>query len=168
MFLHYLGLDHIGHKAGPNRYDRPLIPSTCAHMISPNMLPKQIEMDGVVEQIYSAITSKSHLNSTLIVLCGDHGMNEAGNHGGSAPGETSPALLFMAPSLSGFFSGLESPTSARGEFQYYATIEQSDIAPTLSGLLGFPIPLNNLGVFIPDLLKLWQSGERYRIAPAER
>ncbi|CAI4211447.1 unnamed protein product [Parascedosporium putredinis] len=34
MILHYLGLDHIGHKSGPR---------------SSNMFPKQQEMDGIVE-----------------------------------------------------------------------------------------------------------------------
>jgi ethanolaminephosphotransferase len=25
MVLHYLGLDHIGHKAGPRRYEIPIV-----------------------------------------------------------------------------------------------------------------------------------------------
>lgn len=84
MILHYLGLDHIGHKSGP---------------LSPNMFPKQREMDGIVEIIYEAMRSLPHLENTLLVLAGDHGMNSAGNHGGSAEGETSPALVFISPKL---------------------------------------------------------------------
>ena len=82
------------------------------------MMPKQKEMDGIVEQIYQAMVTKPHLNSTLLVLLGDHGMNDAGNHGGSAPGETSPALVFISPELQKISSGLESPTVYREDFRY--------------------------------------------------
>jgi ethanolaminephosphotransferase len=125
---------------------------------SPNMIPKQKEMDGIVEEIYTAMDRFDHLKSTLLVLCGDHGMNDGGNHGGSAPGETSPALVFMSPKLKSLSSGLESPTSPRQDYEYYKMVEQSDIAPTLAGLLGFPVPQNNLGVFIVDFLPLWENG----------
>ncbi|PVI02738.1 alkaline phosphatase-like protein [Periconia macrospinosa] len=151
MIMHYLGLDHIGHKAGPN---------------SPNMLPKQKEMDDIVRDIYSAIENEDHLQNTLFVLCGDHGMNEGGNHGGSAPGETSPALVFMSPKLSKVTGSWEkkSPVSPKEgtEFEYYRLVEQSDVAPTLAGLLGVPVPKNNLGVFIKEFLGFWDD-ERDRI-----
>ncbi|KAF2630219.1 alkaline phosphatase-like protein [Macroventuria anomochaeta] len=147
MIMHYLGLDHIGHKAGPK---------------SPNMLPKQKEMDDIVRTIYSAIEIEDHLANTLFVLCGDHGMNEGGNHGGSSPGETSPALVFMSPKLTKITHGrpiVGSPSKPKteGEFDYYRTVEQSDIAPTLSGLLGFPVPRNNLGVFLSEFLGFWDN-----------
>jgi ethanolaminephosphotransferase len=140
--MHYLGLDHIGHKTGPN---------------GPNMLSKQREMDGIVQTIYEAIHRAEHFQSTLFVLCGDHGMNDAGNHGGSAPGETSPALVFMSPKFKSIPSSRQSPTTAVQDFDYYSKIEQSDIAPTIAGLLGFPVPVNNLGVFIQDFLPLWPN-----------
>ncbi|MCJ1385910.1 major facilitator super transporter protein, partial [Xylographa soralifera] len=145
MIMHYLGLDHIGHKSGPQ---------------SLHMIPKHHEMDSIVEQIFQALQTKSHLKSTLLVLCGDHGMNDAGNHGGSAPGETSSALVFISPKLESISLGtpcpLESPNKA---FQYYNVVEQSDVAPTLAGLLNFPIPLNNLGIFIPEFLRFWSKAE---------
>ncbi|KAL4958825.1 mannose-ethanolamine phosphotransferase LAS21 [Aspergillus stella-maris] len=143
LILHYLGLDHIGHKAGPQ---------------SSYMVPKQQEMDSIVMQIYKAMETEAHLQSTLFVLCGDHGMNDAGNHGGSSAGETSPALLFMSPKLQALKAGRESPVDAVGELQYYSVVDQTDITPTLAGLLGLPIPLNSLGVFIPDFLDLWNIG----------
>ncbi|KAF4634614.1 hypothetical protein G7Y89_g3507 [Cudoniella acicularis] len=142
MVLHYLGLDHIGHKAGPR---------------SPNMIPKQREMDGIVSLAYSAMENNVHLESTLLVLLGDHGMNDAGNHGGSAPGETSPALVFISPKLKSINSGFKTPAPSEEFFQYYTTVEQSDIAPTLGALLGFPVPQNNLGIFIPAFLPFWQK-----------
>ncbi|PNY29776.1 GPI ethanolamine phosphate transferase 2 [Tolypocladium capitatum] len=149
MVLHYLGLDHIGHKAGPR---------------SSNMLPKQAEMDGIVKVIYSAMESKDHLNSTLFVLCGDHGMNDAGNHGASSPGETSPALVFMSPKLKGFSAKFPAPAQPKNEFDYYAMVEQSDIAPTIAALLGFPVSKNNLGAFILDFLPFWsRSSDKIQI-----
>ncbi|ESZ94512.1 hypothetical protein SBOR_5092 [Sclerotinia borealis F-4128] len=152
MVLHYLGLDHIGHKAGPR---------------SPNMIPKQQEMDGIVQLIYENMETKDYLSSTLLILCGDHGMNDAGNHGGSAPGETSPALVFMSPKFKDLEregQRFEVPAPFEEEFQYYKTVEQSDIAPTLGALLGFPVPKNNLGAVIDDFLPFWpERNDRVQI-----
>ncbi|KAL5121785.1 major facilitator superfamily transporter protein, partial [Pleosporales sp. CAS-2024a] len=153
MIMHYLGLDHIGHKAGPK---------------SPNMLPKQKEMDEMVRTIYTAIENEDHLANTLFVMCGDHGMNEGGNHGGSSPGETSPALVFMSPKLAKVTSASrrDSPVAPKteGEFDYYRMVEQSDIAPTLAGMLGFPVPKNNLGVFLQEFLGFWdQNAQRQQL-----
>lgn len=123
------------------------------------MIPKQREMDGIVQQIYYAMEDKDHLKSTLLVLCGDHGMNDGGNHGGSSPGETSTALVFASPKFKDFYRGVESPTKPHQDLEFYNTIEQSNIAPTMAGLLGFPTPLNNLGVFIPELLQFWSKSD---------
>ncbi|ETS72892.1 hypothetical protein PFICI_15399 [Pestalotiopsis fici W106-1] len=140
MILHYLGLDHIGHKSGPR---------------SSAMFPKQREMDDIVRRIYQAIETQSHLGSTLLVLCGDHGMNDAGNHGASSAGETSPALVFLSPSLKSLSRSLDAPAPHAEDFQYYSRVQQSDLAPTLGALLGFPVPKNNLGAMIPEFLPLW-------------
>lgn len=117
-------------------------------------------MDVVVGEIYRAMQQKPHLQSTLFVLCGDHGMNDAGNHGGSSAGETSPALLFISPKLEALGKRAESPVEPFADLQYYRTVEQADITPTLAGLLGLPIPLNSLGVFIPELLNMWDHGTK--------
>ncbi|KAL8898482.1 MAG: hypothetical protein Q9207_006676 [Kuettlingeria erythrocarpa] len=149
LILHYLGLDHIGHKSGPK---------------SPHMFPKQVEMDGMIESIYHTLEGHRHRESTLLVLCGDHGMNEAGNHGGSSEGETSPALLFISPKLRSISRELECPISVpNGTFGYYEKVEQADIVPTLAALLGFPIPKNNLGVAIPRLLLLLTTEDKIRV-----
>ncbi|KAI0378756.1 alkaline phosphatase-like protein [Hypomontagnella monticulosa] len=140
MILHYLGLDHIGHKTGPR---------------GPNMIPKQHEMDRIVRQIYEAMETEPHLQSTLLVFCGDHGMNDAGNHGASSPGETSAALVFVSPKLKTISKRVQVPADFVEDFQYYSVVEQSDLAPTLAALLGFPVPKNNLGSFMPDFLALW-------------
>lgn len=132
------------------------------------MVVKQREMDGVVRQIYTAIESQGHLQSTLFVVCGDHGMNDAGNHGASSPGETSPALVFMSPKLRALKSNLRSPMPEDESFRYYSTVEQSDVAPTLAALLGFPVPKNNLGALIPEFLPFWSNSKRVLSTPMGR
>ena len=144
MTLHFLGLDHIGHKTGPK---------------GPNMPAKQAEMDGIVKDIYTAMESQDHLKSCLLVLLGDHGMNEGGNHGASSPGEVSTALTFISPQFKSAFEGLPCPIDNAVDYKYYNAVEQSDIVPSLAALLGFPVPLNNLGVVIPQLLELWPQQE---------
>jgi hypothetical protein len=37
------------------------------------------------------------------------------------------------------------------EYQYYKTVRQVDLVPTLSLLMGLPIPKNNVGKLIPEL-----------------
>ena len=123
------------------------------------MIPKQHEMDDIVSQIYHAIDTREALDSTLLVLAGDHGMNDAGNHGGSAPGETSPALVFMSPKLKTINHGRVAPAPFRDDFRYYSFVEQSDIAPTLGALLGFPVPRNNLGAILPEFLPFWPKSK---------
>ncbi|KAF2719617.1 alkaline phosphatase-like protein [Polychaeton citri CBS 116435] len=146
MIMHYLGMDHIGHKTGPQ---------------GPNMLPKQREMDAIVKMIYHAIETEEHLEDTLLVLAGDHGMNAGGNHGGSGPGETEPALLFASPKFEGMRGrrGYRCPTLPKDgtDFHFYDKMEQSDLVPSLAGMMGLPISRNSLGVFLPDLLGLWSE-----------
>lgn len=83
MILHYLGLDHIGHLAGPN---------------SPLVRPKLREMDEIIRRIYETIMQQDFKRniSTLLVLCGDHGMSDGGSHGGSSFAETTTPLVFMS------------------------------------------------------------------------
>lgn len=118
-------------------------------------------MDGIVKEIYESITNNPAMASTLLVLCGDHGMNDAGNHGGSSAGETSPALVFASPKMRQLGRRFDAPASpqSENEFAFFQTIEQSDIAPTLAALLGFPVPQNNLGTLVVDFLDFWPSGK---------
>lgn len=142
MIMHYLGLDHIGHKTGPR---------------GPDMPAKQQEMDGIVRQIYTALETEVHLRSALLVLLGDHGMNEGGNHGANSAGEVSTALTFISPRFKDHFAGQECPVFGSDDYKFYDKVDQADIVPTLAALLGFPIPKNNLGVLIPNFLSMWND-----------
>ena len=149
MIVHYLGLDHIGHKTGPQ---------------GPNMLPKQREMDDIARMIFEAMEREEHLGRTLLVLAGDHGMNAGGNHGGSGPGETEPAMVFASPVFRAMERrrAYECPTLPKEgtEFHYYTKIGQSDLVPTLAALLGMPVSKNSLGVLVGEVMGVWGRGER--------
>ncbi|RPB25398.1 alkaline phosphatase-like protein [Terfezia boudieri ATCC MYA-4762] len=149
LVLHYLGLDHVGHKAGPK---------------SAFMLPKQAEMDGIIRKIYTGLETKHHLKDTVFVLVGDHGMNDAGGHGGSTAGETSAAMLFMSPKFKNYTSGgFPAPAEPHGEFRFHTLVEQTDITPTLAVLLHFPIPKNNVGRVISNFLPMWDEKDRVQV-----
>jgi ethanolaminephosphotransferase len=142
LILHYLGLDHIGHKGGPN---------------SSFMKPKQAEMDGIIADIYNKLE-----DDTLFIVLGDHGMNEIGNHGGSSKGETSAALLFISDKFKAFTKGTVSPLPYNDDYEYYSKIQQIDLVPTIASLLHLPIPINSLGIFVKQLLPLWNSEQQQK------
>ncbi|KAJ8099970.1 alkaline-phosphatase-like protein [Lipomyces tetrasporus] len=149
MILHYLGVDHIGHKGGPH---------------SPFMPDKQKEMDRIVEMLYGyAEKQATEGESTLLVLCGDHGMNEIGNHGGSSAGEVAAALLFASPLFSMHGAGLPAALKRTDNYEYYNVIEQVDIVPSISGLVGNPFPMNSIGIFIPELLRFWSRSDQIKL-----
>lgn len=80
--MHYLGLDHIGHLAGPS---------------SPFVGPKLIEMDRIIELIFNKLVyrDKNLGTRSLLLICGDHGMSDAGSHGGSSLQEILTPAIFI-------------------------------------------------------------------------
>ncbi|KAF9329254.1 major facilitator super transporter protein [Podila minutissima] len=159
LIFHYLGLDHVGHSGGPK---------------SGLMRPKQAEMDSIVKTIFSALTDQQQDGDlpTLFILCGDHGMNEVGNHGGSSRSEISTAFLFMSPhfqqpATSARIKTMVDPYRLEGlqdqeEYQYYKSVNQVDLVPTISLLLGLPIPKNSVGKLIPELFDEYSDLEKLR------
>ncbi|XP_014661617.1 PREDICTED: GPI ethanolamine phosphate transferase 2-like [Priapulus caudatus] len=127
LILHYLGLDHIGHLQGP-----------ASELVG----PKLREMDAVVAMIDEGLTKRDETCElpSLLVLCGDHGMSDAGSHGGASSSEVETPLVFFSSVFQLAFK------SAR-------RVEQVDFVPTLAALLGFPIPQNSLGVAIHEMLE---------------
>ncbi|XP_064624734.1 GPI ethanolamine phosphate transferase 2-like [Lineus longissimus] len=130
MILHYLGLDHIGHLAGPG---------------SPLVQPKLKEMDAIIQKIHTALNKQDAYQEqpSLFVLCGDHGMSDQGSHGGASISETVTPLVMLSSQIKG---------QKRIDYEKIEEIYQIDIAPTLSLLLGLPIPQNSLGAASPGAL----------------
>lgn len=128
IFGHYLGVDHAGHRYGPDHS------ATNA---------KLQEMDKVLREIVAMLEE-----DTLLVVMGDHGMDVKGDHGGESDDEVEAALWMY--SKKGVFgrghNGFMDPPATAKE----RPVGQIDLVPTLSLLLGVPIPFNNLGAPIAE------------------
>jgi len=132
---HFLGVDHVGHRVAPDH---------------PMMLVKQQQMNEVLKRVVNTLDQ-----DTLLVVFGDHGMDRKGDHGGDGDLEVSIGLWIYSkgPAL----SAKDVPTSHLphktfpGEPPPHRSVQQIDLVPTLSLLLGLPIPFNNLGTVIPEL-----------------
>nr|XP_055101944.1 GPI ethanolamine phosphate transferase 2 isoform X3 [Symphalangus syndactylus] len=122
LILHYLGLDHIGHISGPNS---PLI----GHKLS--------EMDSVLMKIHNSLQSKERETPlpNLLVLCGDHGMSEAGSHGASSTEEVNTPLILISSAFG----------RKPGDIRHPKHVQQTDVAATLAIALGLPIPKDSVG-----------------------
>jgi phosphatidylinositol glycan class O len=75
---------------------------------------------------------------------GDHGMTTTGDHGGDSDDELS-ATLFAYSSKFHFARPVNQSIKT--------TVDQVDFVPTISLLLGTPIPYSNLGKLIPELFE---------------
>ncbi|XP_026568506.1 GPI ethanolamine phosphate transferase 2 isoform X1 [Pseudonaja textilis] len=141
LILHYLGLDHIGHLSGPN---------------SPLIGPKLSEMDNIISKIHKSLLSKELEKGTLpnlLVVCGDHGMSETGNHGGSSESEIRTPLLFVSSAFQ----------RTGGPPKHPELIQQTDIAVTLALGLGLPISRNNVGKLLSPVIEWKTAREQLRL-----
>jgi GPI ethanolamine phosphate transferase 3 subunit O len=147
IIAHFLGVDHVGHRLGSDH---------------PAMHTKLVQMNNVLSYVVNHMDS-----NTLLVVLGDHGMELSGNHGGDGALETSPGAWIYSKGASFFSynkSSLATPsfntsiipntltptTSFPGAAYPYRHIQQIDLLPTISLLLGLPIPFNNLGTIVPE------------------
>lgn len=138
---HFLGVDHVGHRVGPDH---------------PSMRAKLQQMNTVLQRVVDKLDDE-----TLLVVLGDHGMDRSGDHGGDGVLETSAALWIYSkgPALTSTSappSGLLQYKTFPGSATRHRSIQQIDILPTMSLLLGLPIPFNNLGSLIPEIF--WRTG----------
>ena len=134
---HFLGIDHCGHRH---------------HVLHPCMASKLVQMNGVLERLISELDDPD----TLLIVLGDHGMTDEGDHGGESQAESTTALFFYSPrSLFEHKDVLEDVllrSGLRNANDRYPLLSQIDVVPTLSLLLGVPIPFGNLGAAVPELL----------------
>lgn len=150
---HMLGLDHAGHRYGPDH---------------PETTRKLREADEFVR----SIVARTHGDDLLCVL-GDHGMDRHGNHGGDSADEVNAALWMYSPAglvpsdwvrgRGGELDALRRVLDADPEAHFAhaghreRSIRQTAFAPTLSLLLGVPIPFSSLGSIVPELFLLDRS-----------
>lgn len=150
LILHYLGLDHIGHKSGPESIYMP---------------DKQREMDGIISRLYQYTLAKHDLGEeVLMVVLGDHGMNEIGNHGGLSVGETSAALTFISPvfaedqSYTDLKNPQTVPVKVNNDYQFLESTNQINLVPTICDFFHLPLPKNNLGVLLKKFIYKDKNG----------
>ncbi|EME85279.1 uncharacterized protein MYCFIDRAFT_60179 [Pseudocercospora fijiensis CIRAD86] len=123
IFGHYLGVDHAGHRYGPDHHA---------------MTDKLKQMDDVFRRLVDHLDDE-----TLLVVMGDHGMDTKGDHGGESDDEVEAALWMY--SKRGIFGRKDEASKHPPLTAKERPVNQIDLVPTLSLLLGLPIPFNNLG-----------------------
>uniref|UniRef100_H2ZWA7 GPI ethanolamine phosphate transferase 3, catalytic subunit n=1 Tax=Latimeria chalumnae TaxID=7897 RepID=H2ZWA7_LATCH len=123
LIAHFLGVDHCGHRYGPDQ---------------PAMADKLDQMNDMLGKVVNQLQ-----NDTLLMVLGDHGMTDDGGHGGDSEKEVNAALFV--------YSAL--PLFREEADQAPESIPQIDLVPTLALLTGIPIPYSNIGKVIPDLFR---------------
>ncbi|KAG5919596.1 hypothetical protein E4U42_006476 [Claviceps africana] len=120
---HCLGVDHAGHRYGPDH---------------PAMNAKLRQMNDFIRRLTATID-----DGTLLVVMGDHGMDDRGDHGGESDDEVEAALwMYSKAPVFGRTSPQDAVPPANAKIR---SVNQIDLVPTLSLLLGIPVPYNNLG-----------------------
>ena len=147
LVAHLLGVDHAGHRYGADH---------------PAMGAKLAQLNTLLRSVLAALPP-----DTLLVVLGDHGMTEDGNHGGASHPEVSAGLVLhyrastAAPSSSNTAASRSAivqraaaltgmPVTHRCALASARTVHQIDLVPTLAAALGFPIPFGNLGMVLPE------------------
>lgn len=128
---HFLGVDHVGHRVGPDR---------------DTMREKLEQMDAVLRKVVDQMDDE-----TLLVVLGDHGMNAKGDHGGDSQLETSAGLWMYSKQTPINWSAGSATYAEQIADRELRKINQIDLVPTLALMLGLPIPFNNLGSIIPEV-----------------
>ncbi|TSM12494.1 GPI ethanolamine phosphate transferase 3 [Bagarius yarrelli] len=112
--------------------------------LKPEPADDELDFKAMLEATTPESTSviKRLQNDTLLVVMGDHGMTDTGDHGGESQKETDAALFL--------YSG--SPLFQASDKQVEPeVVPQIDLVPTLALLLGIPIPFSSVGQIILPL-----------------
>ncbi|XP_065313966.1 uncharacterized protein LOC135923245 isoform X3 [Gordionus sp. m RMFG-2023] len=153
LITHFLGLDHAGHLYGPHH---------------PTTELKLMEMDEMLKKVYLFL-GKEVLNTskTLLVVCGDHGMTDSGNHGGASQEEIWTPLIFspfynheLLSNRNSLYKN-SSPSSqnkhdSKNDSSHaykQRSMRQIDLVPTLAALFGCGIPSKSLGVIKLEVIE---------------
>ncbi|KAH9290777.1 hypothetical protein KI387_034894, partial [Taxus chinensis] len=158
IFLHLLGCDTNGHAHRP---------------YSSIYLNNVKVVDKGIEETYSLIEEYFKDNQTAYIFTADHGMSDKGSHGDGHPTNTETPLVawgagiqkpkFATPK-STVDTGLrfvdehthDMPTPFEWGLESIERVDvnQADIAPLMTILLGLPSPMNSVGSLPMDYLAL--------------
>src|SRR6266542_3540617 len=157
LITHFLGVDHCGHRYGPDH---------------PAMSEKLNQMNMMIRDVVNSVD-----DDTIVLVMGDHGMDPKGDHGGDSDNEVESALFMYSKKPLTIDEGttailyrilqkvddvdLHGRKSFTTDFGKWRSVPQIDFIPTLSLLLGLPIPFNNLGSVIPELFLFNSKDENH-------
>ncbi|XP_078608485.1 GPI ethanolamine phosphate transferase 1-like [Branchiostoma floridae x Branchiostoma japonicum] len=144
LFLHLLGIDTSGHAYRP---------MSSEYLENIRLVDAGIQKTvGMLEQFFQ------HDGQTAYVFTSDHGMTDWGSHGAGHPSETLTPLLAWGAGVAGPQSG-NTQDYMDGFGQEWklenirrCDVNQADIAPLMSSLIGVPFPLNSVGTLPLDYL----------------
>ncbi|XP_032149555.1 GPI ethanolamine phosphate transferase 1 isoform X2 [Sapajus apella] len=144
FFLHLLGIDTNGHAHRPSSRD-----------YKDNI--KTVD-DGVKEIVSVFNHFYGNDGKTTFIFTSDHGMTDWGSHGAGHPSETLTPLVTWG-------AGIKYPQRVsaqqfddaflkewRLENWKRLDVNQADIAPLMTSLIGVPFPLNSVGILPVDYL----------------
>eukprot|EP01028_Stygiella_incarcerata_P000602 TRINITY_DN1089_c0_g1_i2.p1 TRINITY_DN1089_c0_g1~~TRINITY_DN1089_c0_g1_i2.p1 ORF type:complete len:985 (+),score=201.59 TRINITY_DN1089_c0_g1_i2:81-3035(+) len=136
LIVHFLGSDHAGHR----------------FKVDHERTAERLETYN--EAIRDMIDRAPE--GTLLFVMGDHGMTSSGDHGGSSTEEMETALFVYsrdAPFIPRALPLRRLIQSLRDteEDHEWNRISQVDFVPSLSFMLGLPIPFSSLGRVLPSL-----------------
>ncbi|KAL0744581.1 hypothetical protein Bca4012_086094 [Brassica carinata] len=173
FFLHLLGCDSNGHAHRP---------------YSSIYLNNVKVVDKIAERVYHLLEDYYRDNRTSYIFTADHGMSDKGSHGDGHPTNTDTPLVAWG-------AGIKYPRPATGHSHSDSVtsfvdkhahdmptpydwglnrvervdVNQADIAPLMSTLLGLPCPVNSVGNLPLGYMKLNEideliSAKRYEAA----
>jgi len=133
LLAHLLRIDHMGHAYG----------------LTSQAIPDAIaDVDKLIIEIITMID-----DDTMLIFGGDHGMTVGGNHGGDSLQETNMAIVayYKRGLMKCKHKNEEIKKVMRSVNDANNQILQADLVPTLSMLLGIPIPFSTMGQILNDL-----------------
>jgi len=149
LFLHLLGIDTVGHSKRP---------------YSDAYRQNIIKVDAGVKRIYEKMEKLFPDKRTAYIVTADHGMSDKGNHGDGEPANTETPLIAWGAGIRPPHHATPLPEEqlpGRGTTEQWTVpspdawklnhirrvdVEQGDIAPLMSCLIGTHFPMNSVGV----------------------
>uniref|UniRef100_H2Z1S6 GPI ethanolamine phosphate transferase 1 n=1 Tax=Ciona savignyi TaxID=51511 RepID=H2Z1S6_CIOSA len=128
FFLHLLGIDTNGHSHYP---------------MSKEYLDNIRKVDKGVEQVVDLFNQFYKDRKTAYVFTADHGMTDWGSHGAGLASETLTPLVVWGAGAEKH-NDLQMPLNDES-IKTTRDVNQADIAPLMSSLVGSPIPVNSVG-----------------------
>ncbi|KAF7819628.1 GPI ethanolamine phosphate transferase 1 isoform X1 [Senna tora] len=163
IFLHLLGCDSNGHAHRP---------------YSDIYLNNVKVVDHVAESVYNLVEDYFRDNRTAYIFTADHGMSDKGSHGDGHPSNTDTPLVawgagvkYPKPISSSNHTDCgfrfvddhvhDAPTPAEWGLHGIERVDvnQADIAPLMSTLLGQPCPVNSVGSLPLDYINMTKADE---------